>query len=91
MDIYISDGRYADFSFGNIVIEFKHRNNKEISNISIETAIVIQALKTIGKDKVTENHIEILKNRLKEEQKERLIEEGKVASAWIYKIIKKII
>ena len=79
MDIYISDGRYADFSFGNIVIEFKHRNNKEISNIFIETAIVIQALKIIGKDKVAENHIEILKNRLKEEQKERLIEEGKVA------------
>ena len=56
---YISDGRYADFSFGNTVIEFKHRNNKENFNISIETAIVIQALKTIGKDKVTEDHIEI--------------------------------
>lgn len=81
----------ADFSFGNTVIEFKHRNNKEISNISIETAIVIQSLKTIGKDKVTEDHIEILKNGLKEEQKERLIEERKVASAWIYKIIRKII
>lgn len=67
------------FSFGNTAIEFKHRNNKEISNISIETAIVIQVLKTIGKDKVTENHIGILKNRLKEEQKERLIEEEKVA------------
>jgi len=39
--IYISDGGYADFSFGNTVIEFKHRNNKEISNVSIETAIVI--------------------------------------------------
>lgn len=88
---YISDGRYADFSFGNTVIEFKHRNNKEISNISIETASVIQALKTIGKDKVTEEDIEILKNRLTEEQKERLIEEGKVASAWVYKIIRKII
>ncbi len=49
---YISDRRYTDFSFGNTVIEFKHRNNKEISNVSIETAIVIQVLKTIEKDKV---------------------------------------
>jgi hypothetical protein len=40
---------------------------------------------------VTEEDIEILKNRLTEEQKERLIEEGKVASAWVYKIIRKII
>ena len=39
---------------------------------------------------MTEDHIEILKNGLKEEQKERLIEKGKVASAWIYKIIKKL-
>ena len=36
---------------------------------------------------MTEDHREILKNKLTEEQKERLIEEGKVASAWIYKII----
>lgn len=40
---------------------------------------------------MTEEDIEILKNRLTEEQKERLIEEGKVASAWVYKIIRKII
>ena len=40
---------------------------------------------------MTEEGIEILKNRLTEEQKERLIEEGKVASAWVYKIIRKII
>ena len=40
---------------------------------------------------MTEDHIEILKNGLKKEQKERLIEEGKVAKAWIYKIFPKII
>ncbi|WP_304181770.1 hypothetical protein [Leptotrichia trevisanii] len=46
--------------------------------LSIETGIVIQVLKTIGKNKVTDDHTEILKNKLTEEQKERLIEEGKV-------------
>ena len=87
---YISDGRYVDFSFGNTTIEFKRRNNGDISKMSMLTAMVIQAIKGIGKNKVTDDQIEYLRKKLSKKEKKDLIESGKTTSAWVYQIIKKI-
>ncbi len=87
---YISDGRYLKVSVGNTTIEFKHRKGSEISNMSKMTAMVIQAIKTIGKDRIGESHMEHLKNKLSKEQKDDLLNESKSASKWIYAIIRKI-
>lgn len=87
---YISDGRYADFSFGNITIEFKRRNNGDISKMSTLTAMVIQAIKAIGKDKITGDQIEYLREKLSEKEREDLLENGKTTSAWVYRVLRKI-
>ena len=87
---YVSDGRYADFSYGKVTIRFKHRNNGEISNISFLSSMVIQALKALGKDSVTEKHIRHLSKILSADNKIKLLEEGKSTSAWVYRVIKKI-
>lgn len=87
---YISDGRYLTITFDNISIEFKHRNNGEISNMSLESAMVIQAVKTIGKDKITKKQIKHLSMRLSSAQKEALLKDGKSASQWIFRVIREI-
>ncbi len=87
---YISDGRYASFSFGNATIEFKRRNNGEISKMSTLTAMVIQSVKAIGKDKITSEQIDYLRGKLSEKEKFELIEDSKTTSAWVYDVIKKI-
>ena len=87
---YISDGRYVDFSFGNTTIEFKRRNNGDISKMSTLTAMVIQAIKEIGKNKVTDDQIEYLRKKLSKKEKKDLIESGKTTSVWVYQIIKKL-
>ena len=87
---YISDGRYVDFSFANTTIEFKRRNNGDISKMSTLTAMVIQAIKEIGKNKVTDDQIEYLRKKLSKKEKKDLIESGKTTSVWVYQIIKKI-
>lgn len=87
---YISDGRYVDFSFGNITIEFKRRNNGNISKMSTLTAMVIQAIKAIGKDKVTNEHIDYLREKLSKEEKEDLLKDGKTTSIWVYHILREI-
>lgn len=87
---YISDGRYVDFLIGNTKLVFKRTTNSTISNMSRLTALVIQALKAIGKENISEEQILYLKNRLTKSDKEKLLEEGKTTSAWIYKILKKI-
>ncbi|HFI0301033.1 TPA: DUF6088 family protein [Streptococcus suis] len=87
---YISDGRYVSFSFGNITIEFKHRNNGDISKMSRLTAMVIQSIKAIGKDKITSNQIDYLREKLTEKEKAALRTESKYTSAWVYDVIKNI-
>ncbi|HEL1557408.1 hypothetical protein HO995_07615 [Streptococcus suis] len=87
---YISDGRYVSFSFGNITIEFKRRNNGDISKMSSLTAMVIQSIKAIGKDKITSNQIDYLREKLTEKEKAALRTESKYTSAWVYDVIKNI-
>ncbi|NQP58018.1 hypothetical protein HO913_01585 [Streptococcus suis] len=87
---YISDGRYVSFSFGNITIEFKRRNNGDISKMSRLTAMVIQSIKAIGKDKITSNQIDYLREKLTEKEKAALRTESKYTSAWVYDVIKNI-
>jgi hypothetical protein len=87
---YISDGRYVSFSFGNATIEFKRRNNGDVSKMSTLTAMVIQSIKAIGKDKITSKQIDYLREKLSEKEKSELLADSKTTSAWVYGVIKKI-
>ena len=87
---YISDGRYASFSFGNVTIEFKRRNNGDISKMSTLTAMVIQSIKEIGKDNISQKQIDYLRGKLSEKEKSELLTDSKTTSAWVYEVIKKI-
>lgn len=87
---YISDGPYNSFTIGKIEIEFKHRSNKEISGMSPMTALVIQAVRELGKDGVDDIAIQRLRRMLTDEQKTALLAEAKQTTSWIYGYIKKI-
>ena len=87
---YISDGRYVSFSFGNATIEFKRRSNGDISKMSTLSAMVIQSIKAIGKDKITNDQINYLKKKLSDKEKSELLSDCKTTSAWVYGVIKKI-
>lgn len=87
---YISDGRYVKFMVGNTMIEFKRRTNGDISKMSTMTAMIIQAIKAIGKDNVTEKEINFLKAKISPQDKEELLYNAKSTSVWVYYIIMKI-
>lgn len=88
---YVSDGRYVKFNITkNITIEFKRCNNGDLTKMSKIAAIVIQAIKALGKDKVTEQHINSIRKLLSNEDKLELLDKGKTTSAWVYRVIKKI-
>lgn len=85
---YISDGPYRKYEIGSYTIEFKHCANKEISGKSFLTVSVIQALKFIGKANVQKEDIERLSLSIPSEQKQKVLEESKTTTSWIYKAIK---
>ena len=87
---YISDGPYRNYEFGNVEIEFKRKNNKEISNMSYKSATVIQALKALKKENVSETVIEKLRSVLTSQEKEELLRDGQKTTVWVYEVIKKV-
>ena len=87
---YISDGPYKTYEWDKTKIEFKHRTNKEVTGLSSMTILVIQALKTLGKEHVDEKTIRVLSRRLNEKEKAALLAEGAEATDWIYAVIKEI-
>ncbi len=87
---YISDGPYKTYEWNSTKLEFKHRTNKEITGLSYMTALVIQALKTLGKTNVTSKTIKALHSRLSEEDKAAMLKEAAESTDWVYDIIRQI-
>ncbi|HZK71739.1 MAG TPA: DUF6088 family protein [Clostridia bacterium] len=87
---YISDGNYKIYEYNNVRIEFKKTTNKEISKLSYKTALVIQALKALGKDNIDEIIISKIACKLNNNEKNKLCTEAMYATSWIYEKIKLI-
>lgn len=87
---YISDGPYKTYEWNSTKIEFKHRTNKEITGLSYMTALVIQALKTLGKTNVTQEVIETLSSKLSDTDKAALLKEGSESTDWVYDTIRQL-
>ena len=88
--VYVSDGTYKEYAFDNTIIQFKRTTNKEVSKLSYKTAITIQALKALGKDKIDESVINNLRKLLTAEEKTIMLHEAKTATSWIYEYIRQI-
>lgn len=87
---YVSDGTYKEYTYDNTTIKFKRTTNKEISKLSYKTALIVQALKALGKDNIDDTIINKLKNDLTVEEKATALLEAKAATSWIYEFIKQI-
>lgn len=87
---YVSDGAYKEYAYDNTIIKFKRTTNKVISGLSEKTALLIQALKALGKDKMTEKAIETIKSELNAAERNTMLTEAQCTTAWIYKEIKRI-
>lgn len=89
--LYVSDGPYKTYEYEDIKIKFNHTSHKETSGLSYITALTIQAIRAIGKEKVTEREVDILKSVLTDSDKRIIMAEAQGTTAWIYSIIKKLI
>ena len=88
--VYASDCTYKEYTYDNITIQFKRTTNKEVSRLSYKTALTVQALKALGKDKIDDTVIGRLSALLTAEEKKNMLDEAKAVTSWIYEYIKQI-
>lgn len=86
--VFLTDGAPRSIVVGKRTIKFKRTSPKSLTVKGEVTSLIIQALKEIGKDNVTDEQLEKINHHLKLEKKEFIEHDAKLAPAWIAKIIK---
>lgn len=85
---YLSDGPYRTYEWLGMKMEFKHRANRELTVLSFKSALVVQALKCLGKNAVDNKVRSKIARNLTDKEKKTLLKEAKIATDWIYEEIK---
>ena len=89
--IYLSDGPYREYDIGNVRIQFKHAANKNISGLSYRSALVVQALLSLGNGVVQDTTILThMAHILSDSEKKMLLKESQYTTAWVFEAIRRI-
>ena len=89
--IYLSDGPNRSYKLLNdVVIEFKKSTLKDIGFKYKESSLIVQALKELGKENITNETIEKIKDKIEPKMYEKILKDTQTTTVWIYEIIKKI-
>ncbi len=87
---YFSDGPSKTFEWLGGKLVFKHRANKETTVLSPKTALLVQALKTLGETHVDDSVMSTLQAKFDRRERARAVREARYATSWVYEIIKRL-
>jgi hypothetical protein len=85
--VYLTDGAARTIKVGKRTITFKNTSPKNLLAQGEISSLVIQALKTIGQSKLDSETLLKIKTLLKKEKRENIMNDAKLAPAWINKIL----
>lgn len=88
--IYLTDGPNKEVPIGRRSIHFKHARPKTMAGLDGKFALVVQALRHLGKDGVSEKEIATLRTTLSPAEKRKLVKATRFGTDWIYAIAKEI-
>ncbi|MDR3340999.1 MAG: type IV toxin-antitoxin system AbiEi family antitoxin domain-containing protein [Candidatus Symbiothrix sp.] len=87
--IYLTDGAPRKLMVGKIPLIFKKTTPKNLATKGKISGLAIQALKSIRKDRITDNEINKVVSLLKKENPQYLTHDMKLAPVWIKEIMRK--
>ena len=89
--IYLTDGAARKVKIDNRTITFKKATPKNVAAVGEISRLAIQALRTIGKENVTEDEIKKIQQWLSKEKKNRLQHDLQFAPVWIRDIMQQVL
>jgi hypothetical protein len=88
--IYLTDGPSNEVPIGRRTIHFRHARPKAMAGLEGKFALVVQALRYLGKDGVGSREIETLRGALSLAEKRKLVKDARFGVDWIYEVAKRI-
>lgn len=86
--VFLSDGPTRQYSIGSRSMEFRHSSLHELVFRLPESALVVQALKALGKEHVDDNIKRILRKKYPPSVWKKIVSDTCNASAWIHEFIR---
>jgi hypothetical protein len=88
--IYLSDGPNRKYKIFNTDLEFKKSKLKDIGFKYNDSALIVQALKSLGKEYIDNLVIEKIQNKIDTKMYDKILKDTKTTTTWIYEYIKQI-
>ncbi|MGI6723597.1 MAG: DUF6088 family protein [Arcobacteraceae bacterium] len=89
--IYLSDGPNKSYKlYNDVEIEFKKSVLKDIGFKYKESSLIVQALKSLGKEYITDEIIEKIKEQIEPKMVEKILKDTQSTTVWVYETIKQI-
>jgi hypothetical protein len=88
--IYLTDGPNNEVPIGRRIIHFKHARPKAMAGPEGKFALVVQALRYLGKEGVGTREIGKLRESLSPAEKRKLVKDVRFGVGWIYEVAKRI-
>jgi hypothetical protein len=88
--VYFTDGRTRTVRVGQYTVQIKHALPKDLPAGTPKTALVIQALRFLGKDAITDQVIHAIQSVLSIDERKQLLDDAKYATDWLCQAVKRI-
>ena len=88
--VYLSDGPNRSYDILGTTLEFKKSSLKNIGFKYKESSLIVQALKTLGKDRITDDIIETIRKCIEPKMYTKIHKDTQSSTVWIYEAIKQI-
>ncbi len=88
--VYLSDGPNRTYDILGTTLEFKKSSLKNIGFKHKESSLIVQALKALGKERITEDVIETIRKRIEPKMYPKILKDTQSSTGWIYEAIKQI-
>jgi hypothetical protein len=88
--VYLTDGPNNEVPIGRRSIYFKHARPKAMAGLEGKIALVVQALRHLGKDGVGPREIETLRAGMSLTERRKLLKDTRFGVDWIFEVANKI-
>lgn len=88
--VYLSDGPNRSYAIGNYKLEFKKTALKEVGFKHRESGLIVQALKSLGKERITSDMLAKIRKQIEPEKFGKILKDTRTVTGWIYDCIKEI-
>lgn len=88
--VYIIDGPGKSIKVGNTTVQFKNAAPKDLNVESRKSALVIQALKFLGRKSVDKRVLSQIAGKLSAADRKKLLRDARFGTDWIFEAVKAI-